>query len=92
MNMYTKVSDKGQVVVPKALREQKGWSVGTDLEAVDVDDGVLLRRRRPIKTLTVEEATARLRKLYVHQGPPLSLQDMRDAAADEAAERHRRAR
>lgn len=90
MNMFTKVSEKGQVVVPKALRDRKGWSAGTDLEAIDVEDGVLLRPRAATKTLTVEEAVARLRKLYIHQGAPVSLDEMREASAEEAAERYRR--
>ena len=90
MNMFTKVSEKGQVVVPKALRDLKGWPAGTDLEALDVDDGVLLRPRRAAKSLTVAEAVVRLRELYVHNGPPVSLEQMRDDAADEAAERYSR--
>ena len=91
MTMFTKVSEKGQVVVPKALRDLKGWHTGTDLEAVDVAEGVLLRPRSTRKGLTLEEATARLREIYVHQGPPVSLEDMKAAAAEEAAERYRRA-
>ena len=90
MNMYTRVSDKGQVVVPKALRDLKGWCSGTDLEAVDVAEGVLLRPRPTKKGLSVDEAVARLRKLYVHQGPPVALTEMKEAAAEEAAERYQR--
>jgi AbrB family looped-hinge helix DNA binding protein len=92
MNMLTRISEKGQVVVPKPLRDQKGWWPGTDLEVVDVGDGVLLRPLRRSKTLTVEEATARLRQLYVHQGPPVPLEELSFAAAKGAAERDRRTR
>jgi AbrB family looped-hinge helix DNA binding protein len=91
MNMFTKVSGKGQVVLPKAMRDLKGWPAGTDLEAIDVEDGVLLRPTRPTKGLTLEEAEGRLRKLYVHKGPPVSLDQMKTDAAEEAAERYRRA-
>ncbi|HEU0043299.1 AbrB/MazE/SpoVT family DNA-binding domain-containing protein [Sphingomonas sp.] len=76
MNMYTKLSGKGQIVLPKAMRELKDWPAGTDLEVVDAGTGVLLRPRGPRKTLTVEEAVARLRKIYVHQGPPVPLDQL----------------
>ena len=76
MNMYTKVSDKGQVVVPKALRDLKGWPAGTDLEALDAGDGVLLRPRRAARKLTVDEAVARLRMIYTHQGPPIPIEEL----------------
>lgn len=71
MNAYTKLSDKGQVVVPKALRDLKGWYPGTDLEVIDLGDGVMLRPRRTGKTLTVDEAIAKLRTIYRHEGPPI---------------------
>ena len=87
MNVYTKVSDKGQVVVPKALRDLKGWPAGTDLEVIDAGDGVLLRPRRQ-KTLTVEQAVVRFRQLYQHVGPPVSLEQMRRDAEQEAARRY----
>lgn len=79
MNMYTKVSDKGQVVVPKALRDLKGWPAGTDLEAVDLGEGVFLRRRDGApnrKKLTVEEAVARLRKVVHYDGPVVPIEKL----------------
>jgi AbrB family looped-hinge helix DNA binding protein len=90
MNMYTKVSGKGQVVLPKALRDSKDWPAGTDLEVIDTGEGLLLRPRRARKTLTVEQAVARLRKLYVHEGPPVSLDEMKASAMDAAVERYGR--
>lgn len=77
MNAYTKVSGKGQVVVPKAMRDLKGWPAGTDLEVVDAGDGVLLRPRRDTsKRLTVEEAVARLRQIYTHHGPAVPIEEL----------------
>ena len=77
MNAFTKLSEKGQVVVPKALRDRKGWPAGTDLEVIDAGDGVLLRRRTDgAKRLTVDEALVRLRRLYIHQGPPVPAEQL----------------
>ena len=74
MNMFTRVSGKGQVVLPKTMRDLKAWPAGTDLEVIDAGDGVLLRPRAPNKTLTLDEATARLQLIYTHQGPPIPVE------------------
>ena len=39
----TKVSSKGQVVLPRAVRERKKWQSGTQLLVEETKDGVLLR-------------------------------------------------
>jgi AbrB family looped-hinge helix DNA binding protein len=41
--LKTRVSTKGQVILPKALRERHGWGAGTVLEVVDGPHGVTLR-------------------------------------------------
>jgi AbrB family looped-hinge helix DNA binding protein len=74
MNAETKVSAKGQVVIPKAVRDELDWPAGTRLQVETVGDAVTLR---PIRgrhgTLTVEEFVARHRK---YDGPPLSLEEI----------------
>lgn len=74
MTMFTKVSGKGQVVLPKAMRDLKAWPAGTDLEVVDAGEGVLLRLRLPTKKLTVAEAIAKLQTIYTHRGPPVPIE------------------
>lgn len=76
MNAFTKMSDKGQVVVPKMVRDLKGWLPGTDFEVIDLGDGIMLRPRRRAKTLTVDEAIAKLRTLYRHVGPPVPVEQL----------------
>jgi AbrB family looped-hinge helix DNA binding protein len=39
----TKVSSKGQVVIPKEMRESHGWGPGTLLIIQEQGDGILLR-------------------------------------------------
>jgi len=87
MNAQTKMSAKGQIVIPKQLRERLEWSTGTELEIEERADGVLLRtppRRR--ERITIEEFGKRVPP---HSGPPLSLDDMDGAILAEAARRHR---
>ena len=89
MNAFTKVSDKGQVVVPKAVRDRLGWVSGTDLEEVETEDAVTFRRRTQRRSLTPDEAVAVFRSLYKHEGPPVGLEQMREDAQDEACRRWR---
>ena len=39
----TKMSTRGRVVLPKALRDKLGWHPGTTLLVEDKPDGVLLK-------------------------------------------------
>lgn len=40
----TKVSDKGQVVIPKEIRDKMGFTVGSRLIVVATGDAVVLQR------------------------------------------------
>lgn len=42
--MTQKMGAKGQVVIPKALREQIGIGPGDDVDFEPVDDGIVVRR------------------------------------------------
>ena len=46
---HTTVSSKGQVVLPKEVRDQLGWKPGTKLQVVASREGVTLRTRDPIE-------------------------------------------
>jgi AbrB family looped-hinge helix DNA binding protein len=76
MNALTRMSGKGQVVVPKDVRDRLGWLPGEDLEVIESADGVTFRRQRRGKTLSVQEAVARLRVLYRHEGPPVPIDQL----------------
>jgi len=75
------------VVVPKRARNRLGWLPGTELEVVGSSDSITLRPRRLSGTISIEEAVARFRTLYRHEGPPVPIEalswsaDMADADA-----------
>ena len=78
MNAHTRLSAKGQVVIPKGVRDLHDWCPGTELEVVDRPDGVLLRRRdEGLRRITYEEFKARN---PAHDGPPISVEEMKDGA------------
>jgi AbrB family looped-hinge helix DNA binding protein len=43
----TRLSSKGQIILPKSVRDLHRWAPGTDFSVEDIGDGVILR---PIKT------------------------------------------
>ena len=78
----TRLSAKGQVVIPHAVRSRLAWREGDELEVIDRPDGVELRLvRRARRKITLDELYARVPP---HTGPPLTLEDM-DRALDDAA-------
>ncbi len=79
----TKLSSKGQVVLPKAVREACGWQAGLELIVEVTADGVTLRPRKPFALSSHDQVFGRLR----HAGPPVSLEEMDAAVARRFAAR-----
>lgn len=81
----TRLSTKGQVILPKSVRDHLGWAPGTELSVEKTAEGVLLRRsvQRPVTTLDDVFGS-----LHVN-GRHLTLADMDDAVAEEARRRAR---
>jgi AbrB family looped-hinge helix DNA binding protein len=84
----TKLSAKGQVVLPKRVREELGWAVGTEFVVERSGSGVLLRPRAKGRGKSVAALAGALR----HTGRPVTLQAMARAIEVEAAKRHARGR
>jgi AbrB family looped-hinge helix DNA binding protein len=82
----TVISTKGQVILPKTIRDQRHWSAGTQLTVEDTPEGVLLKASH----LFVETSVGAVFGSMGHRGPPLSLEDMEKAVAREAKRRARR--
>ena len=58
----TKLSTKGQVVVPKEIRARRNWEPGTELILEEIDDGVLLRRAPRFPPTRVEDVAGCLHR------------------------------
>lgn len=83
--LTTVISTKGQVILPKAIREQRRWPAGTRLTVENTADGVLLKPAPVFAPTSVEALFGSL----AYTGAPKSTEEM-DAAV--AAEAKRRAR
>lgn len=80
----TRLSGKGQVILPKTIREARGWQPGLEFEVEDRPDGVLLRPVAEIVSKTVSDLLG-----YVGcRGPRRAIEEM-DAAVLEEAKRHK---
>jgi AbrB family looped-hinge helix DNA binding protein len=84
----TRLSSKGQVIVPKAVREARNWLPGTEFLVEEVEEGILLRPLKPFKPTTLEDVIG----CTGYSGPVRSLEDMERAVAQGAKERHARGR
>ena len=84
----TIVSTKGQVILPKAIREQRHWEAGTRLTVEDTIDGVLLKAAPAFAPTRPEDVFASL----AFEGPPKTLDEMEAGIAAEAKRRHVRNR
>jgi AbrB family looped-hinge helix DNA binding protein len=82
MNARTTLSAKGQVVIPKDVRDRLHLAVGDKLDIVERPDGVLLRKRVATSSESVEEITKRIRARINYQGPPVSIEEMDRAITD----------
>jgi AbrB family looped-hinge helix DNA binding protein len=47
--MKTRISSKGQVVIPKAYRQKLGWEAGTELVVEEEGGQVLLKAKPAVK-------------------------------------------
>lgn len=50
MMATTTVSSKGQVVIPRALREKYRLTAGTRLEVAETDEGLVLSPAKPLRS------------------------------------------
>ena len=88
--LRTKVSTKGQVILPKALRDKHKWTPGTELNVEETPDGVLPTPARYFAPTKFEDVRGMLRgKSKLPPGRSLSIEEMDQAVMAEARRRAR---
>ena len=86
--LTTTLSTKGQVILPKAIRQRRHWEPGTRFVVEDTPDGVLLKAA-PVFAPTRPEDVA---GMLAYRGPPKTLEEMDAAITAEVKRRRARAR
>jgi AbrB family looped-hinge helix DNA binding protein len=84
--LTTALSTKGQVILPKSIRQRRRWDVGTRLIVEDTPDGVLLRAAAVFRRTRPDEVFASLKVA----APPKTLAEMDAGVAAEARRQYAR--
>lgn len=86
MNARARMSSKGQIVLPKAVRDAHGWSEGTEFEVVDAEGCVVLKpapsHSRP--SISFAEFVAMIPE---YKGPPITSEMIEEAVVEETRRR-----
>jgi AbrB family looped-hinge helix DNA binding protein len=80
-----KLSTKGQIVIPSAIRRRHHWAYGQSLVIEDTEDGVVLREMR-----SMEGGLRKLVGIVGYDGDRKSQADMEDAIRKGALALHDR--
>ncbi len=85
MTAQTKLSAKGQVVIPKDVRDRLGLIEGTVFDVIERGGEVVLKvpmRGNPESGAeSVANAVREIQSFYRYEGPPVSIEDMDRAVA-----------
>ena len=84
----TRLSTKGQIILPKGIRDAKAWGPGTEFTIEETVEGVLLRPAARVPNTNLEDVAGCLRS----KGKAKALTQMRAAISREVMRRHGRGR
>lgn len=84
----TVISTKGQVILPKRIRDERHWDAGTELVVENTAEGVLLKSAPLFPPTRIEDVFGALR----YKGKAKTLAEMDAAVAAEVKRRHARGR
>lgn len=71
----TRLSGKGQVIIPKSFRSRYKWDAGQELLVIDKGDGILLKSKFAFPKTDLKNVAGCLK----YKGKAKSLKDMDDA-------------
>lgn len=82
----TRLSSKGQVIIPKAVREAHGWAEGLEFVIEDLPDGIVLRPAKLFPATKVEDVYGCLS----YTGEPKTIDEMKRGIDEGRRERWER--
>lgn len=91
MNAQTRLSAKGQIVIPKDVRDRLGLTEGTVFDVFEREGEIVLKQESAAGTgMTAAQALREIQSFYRYDGPVVSLEEMDAAIRDAVVERFRR--
>ncbi len=82
----TRLSNKGQIVIPKPIRAAHGWKSGLEFVVKDTEEGIFLKPIKPFRQTGIEDVVG----CTGYRGPRKSLEEMDAAIARGAKDSHGR--
>ena len=80
----TRLSSKGQIVLPSSIRTAKSWEPGTEFTVEATEDGVLIRPKACFPPTTLDQVVGILQTAHKTKTPA----QMRKAIEQEIRRRH----
>ena len=71
----TKLSSKGQVIIPKHIRESHHWDAGLELQVIEFEGGILLKPKAPFEKTSIDDVAGCLQ----FSGPGKTDEDIQTA-------------
>jgi AbrB family looped-hinge helix DNA binding protein len=78
MGNETSLSAKGQVVIPKDVRDALGLQEGARFDVHMIGRDIVFRPKGKSMTRSAEEILAQVRARFPYKGPPVSIEDMNE--------------
>ena len=79
----TRLSSKGQIIIPQAIRDAHKWQSGLEFNVIDTEQGILLTPRLPFKPTQIKDLVG----CVGYKGAKKSLKDMEQGIATGAKKR-----
>lgn len=79
----TKLSSKGQIIVPKSIRKTHHYLPGQEFIVIDTDKGILLKPKPVFEPTSIEDIANR----PPYQGKPKTIEQMNAAISHEIKSR-----
>jgi AbrB family looped-hinge helix DNA binding protein len=79
----TRLSSKGQIIIPSAIRQAHGWHPGLEFTVEDREDGIVLRPCKRFGDTQLSDVVGCLG----YDGPRKTLRDMEAGIAEGARKR-----
>ena len=86
--LKTRMSTKGQVILPKATRERQHLKPGVEFVVEETPAGILLKPQPLFPPKTIDEVAGMFRR----EGPAPSIREMDEAVAEMFRQEHARGR
>ncbi len=74
----TKMSSKGQIIIPKAIRKAHNWQPGQEIEVIDMGDKIILQPKSPFPKTELDDVAG----ILAYSGPTKSIEEMEMAIAE----------